>query len=149
MQKIVRYLPILLFVLVAACFLTFQITYNETDSRWRERVSDMLATDSKETNEGLSGLTGVVNEHYLYEVKGETMSEGAMTGLVRALPDNFSMYMNQKEYQNFLAFRNSNNSTGIGISALYDSSKDGIYVVNVYKGSPAELAGIVPGDDIA
>ncbi len=148
MRNLLRYLPVALFILVSACFVTFQITYRETDSRWRDRVSDMLVTEGTQTNEGLSALTKVVGENYLYEAKGDVMSEGAMTGLVKALPDNFSMYMNEKEYQNFLAFRNSNTSTGIGVSTLYDSSKDGMYVVNVYKGSPAELSGIVPGDVI-
>ncbi len=148
MRKPFQFLPIALLVLVSACFITFQITYRETDSRWKERVSEMLATDSTETNEGLSALTKTVTDNYLFEAKSNVMSDGAMKGLVSALPDNFSMYMNEKEYQNFLVFRNSSNSTGIGVNTIYDSSLDGIYVVNVYKGSPAELSGIVPGDII-
>ena len=141
-------LPVLIFVITACCFITFQITYNLTDSRWKERVGQMLETESVEVSSGLGELTGVISDNYFYEIKSENLTTGAMSGLVESLPDNFSMYMDKDAYNDYLTFRNSYSNTGVGVSTLYDSSLEGIYIVNVNKASPAEQAGIVPGDII-
>ena len=51
-------------------------------------------------------------------------------------------------YKDYQISASHGTQTGIGISALSDSTRGGIYVVNAYSGSPAEKAGIVPGDVI-
>ncbi len=146
MQGKIRFAAIFAFVIISACFITFQITYRETDEIWQERVSDMIATDSTEISESLASLSQLVSDNYLYEVKNDTVIEGALSGLVLSLPDNFSMYLSKSRYQDYITLMNSSSNTGVGVSTLYDSSLDGLYVVNVYKGSPAEMQGLVPGD---
>lgn len=146
MKKLPSYLLILAFVFVSACFLTYQITFTMTDNFWKSRIDDMLTTSAPDVSNGLTELSETVSKNYLYSMDEKTLTDGVMKGYVQALPDNFSMYMDESEYRSYLDFGNAANNIGIGVNTLYDSSLDGICVINVYKGSPAESAGIVPGD---
>lgn len=146
MKKLVSCLPVVVFFIVSACFLTFQVTYTMTDNFWKSRIDDMLNTSGADISQGLSELSETVDKNYLYPLDEKTLTAGVIEGYVKALPDSFSMYMDENEYRNYLDFENVVSNVGIGVNTLYDSSLDGICVINVYKGSPAESAGIVPGD---
>ena len=148
MKKILSYLPHIVFVFVSACFLTYQITYTITDNMWRDRVDDMLLSQKADVSGGLSEISDTVAANYLYDVDEKVLAEGVMDGYVNALSDNFSMYMDENQYKSYIDFETAANSIGTGVNTLYDSRLDGICVINVYKGSPAEAAGIVPGDMI-
>lgn len=146
MKRIPSFLLILVFVFVSACFLTYQITYTMTDNFWKSRIDDMLTTADPDVSDGFSELSETVSKNYLYPVDEKTLTDGVMKGYVQALPDDFSMYMDEGEYKCYFDFENAANNIGIGVNTMYDSSLDGICIINVYKGSPAESAGIVPGD---
>lgn len=148
MKGIYRNLPVLLFVIIACCFITFQITLNITDSRWKSRVENMLDTGNLDVSSAILELTDVISDNYFYETNGKSLASGAMNGIVDSLPDRFSMYMDEQAYNDYLTFENTYSNVGVGVSTLYDSTLEGIYVVNVYKGSVAEQAGVVPGDII-
>lgn len=146
MKRIPSYFFIAVFILVTACFLTYQITFSETDKFWKSRIDEMLASKDAAVSGTLGEIAQTVAENYYYPTEEKVLSDGVLDGYVLALPDNFSMYMNEEEYRNYLDFTNNTNNIGVGVNTLYDSTLDGICVVNVYKGSPAEGAGIVPGD---
>lgn len=146
MRKIPSFVILAAFVLVTACFLTYQITFSETDKFWKSKIDEMLSSTGPDVSGDLGEISETVNANYLYPVEEKTLSDGVLEGYVSALPDNFSMYMNETEYKNYLDFTNNTNNIGVGVNTLYDSSLDGICIINVYKGSPAEGAGIVPGD---
>ncbi len=148
MKKLLQGIPVLAFIFVSACFLTYQITYTMTDNMWKDRVDDMLKSSQADVSGGLSELSETVATNYLYPVDEETLTDGVMDGYVEALPDNFSMYMDSEQYRSFIDFETAANNIGTGVNTLYDSTLEGICVINVYKGSPAEAAGIVPGDMI-
>ncbi len=137
---------VLVFLFVAACFLTYQITFSVTDRFWKDRIDGMLSDNTADVSPGLSELSDTVMANYLYPADEETLSDGVKEGYVSALPDNFSMYLDEEQYKKYLDFENNSNNIGIGVNTLYDASLDGILVINVYKGSPAEGAGMVPGD---
>ena len=148
MLKKVPFLSVIVFIIVAACFLASLITYVETDKFWKNEVDRLLVSSESETTKDLSELIDTVNANYVCQTEPSALSEGVMKGYVDALPDKFSMYMDEAAYQDFKAFENSPSNAGIGVSTLYDSTREGLYIINVYKGSPAEQAGIVPGDII-
>ena len=146
MKNILKMLPPFVFLTVAACFITFQITYTETDKMWTKRVSEMIKTGSSYITEPLSEIVTLVNESYYGDIDETELLHGSVDGFISALDDNYSMHMTEGRYYDYLACANASSSTGIGISAIYDSRYDGIYVVNVYEASPASKNGIVPGD---
>ena len=148
MKKYLKILPPFMFLTVAACFLTFQITYTETDKMWSGRVSEMIKTSSSYITEPLSEIVTLVNESYYGKIEETELLHGSVDGFMSALDDNYSMHMTEGKYYDYLACANAATATGIGISAIYDSRYEGIYVVNVYPASPAQKNGIVPGDII-
>lgn len=147
MLKKMPHLPLYIFIVLAACFITFQITYTKTDDYWTNKVTDMLFSGTTKVNNAVSEISEIVDENFLYTVDENTASAKIMQGYAEAL-DRFSMYMTEKEYQEYLAIQNSPSKTGIGVNTLFDSNLEGVYVVSVYKNSPAASAGIVPGDII-
>lgn len=147
LKKIPLY-SILVFVFVAACFLTAQITYNETDKQWKNEIERLISTSESELSESLLDVSETVNENSLYKGTENSLADGISKGYVEALDDRFAMYLTVDDYKEYVSFRNHASDRGIGVSTLYDSQREGIYVISVYKGSPAEQSGMVPGDII-
>ena len=73
---------------------------------------------------------------------GTVTFEGAVKTIFRSL-DEYSIYYNEEEYQEFMEVTNGSFS-GIGIR--YMSTGDSLLVVEVFSGSPAEEAGLKKGD---
>ena len=145
-QKLRRFL-LTLFVVMAACLLVFQITYTETDRFWKNKITDMLFSGKTDVENSLAEVSEIVGDHYVGETDSAKASENVMTGYMESL-DRFSMYMDEEHYSSYLALQNNSGNVGIGVNTLFDSTLDGMFVVNVYTGSPAELSGMVPGDII-
>lgn len=147
MKRSPSFYAALLFVFVAACFLTYLITFTETDKFWRNKIDEMLATDTSEMSKGLGELADAVGERYVYEAEAENLADGVREGYVSALGDKYSMYMDIEEHNNYLSFIEETSGVGVGVTTIYNSENDGICVTNVYKGSPADKE-IAPGDMI-
>ncbi|NLD20235.1 MAG: S41 family peptidase [Clostridiales bacterium] len=82
---------------------------------------------------------------YYKDIDDEDAVTGACKGLVEGLGDPYSAYMTAKEYKNYMTSVTGEYS-GIGITFAEDTA--GFVVVSVHKDSPAEKAGIQPGDYI-
>lgn len=80
-----------------------------------------------------------------YEVPDdEAMMIGAIKGMVESVEDPYTYYMTSDEFQSYNQASNGN-YTGIGVQVMVD--KDNlITVLKVFKGSPAEIAGMLKGD---
>ncbi len=146
MKKNSAFLPAILFLAVAACFFTFQITYHTTDKMWRDNVDKMIRTETTRISDDLLTVQQSVSESFLYQTNENNLVDGIMKGYVSGLDDKYAMYLNAKQYKDYIKTTTASTSVGIGVNLLYDSTLDGLYVVNVYNDSPAKDAGIVPGD---
>lgn len=82
---------------------------------------------------------------YLKEIKTENDAYVAINTMLASLNDPYSRFLSPNE---FMEQNNSIDSKiyGIGINIASVSGK--IYIINVVKGAPAELAGLKPGDMI-
>lgn len=90
-------------------------------------------------------VLGLVRQAYVDQPDMDTLIAGALDGTTDAL-DPFSMYVPAGEVESYLQARN----VGIRHSGLILLKESGIvYVVAAEKGSPAELAGVKPGDIVA
>ncbi|MDG5470563.1 S41 family peptidase [Jeotgalibacillus sp. ET6] len=86
-----------------------------------------------------------INNEYFMDIEEDALVNGAINGMLEALDDPYSDYMNQQEAAQF----NENISSSFqGIGAEIQSLNDVITVVSPIKGSPAEEAGILPNDQI-
>jgi carboxyl-terminal processing protease len=86
-----------------------------------------------------------VHDTYYREISKDELADDAISGVVRRLGDRFSHYFDPKQYRRFLAAQSSE-FTGIGVEVNKDPR--GLYVAGVFDGSPAQRAGIKPGDVI-
>ncbi len=140
--------PIIFLILATTVFVTFQVTYVSVTSSWKSRVSNMIKTDRTTISESISALDSVVSQNSVSKYDTDTLVNGALTGYLSGTNDRFAQFLTPQMYKDYQIGSAHGTSTGIGISALWDSTNGGIYVVNVYPASPAEKAGLVPGDVI-
>lgn len=74
-------------------------------------------------------------------------TDQALDALVNGLGDRWSYYRNEEDYQALIA-RRANNYVGIGVTVNAQDREEGLLVLSVTEGGPAEAAGIVAGDII-
>ena len=99
------------------------------------------ASDAK-----LAEIEGIIQQYYYKDVSDEDMEEGVLHGAVLALGDPYSMYMNKEEKQAYNETLEGQYS-GIGVLASMDKSMRPV-IAQVYRGTPAEQAGLQKGDVI-
>ena len=97
--------------------------------------------------EKLELLMEMTDKYYYEDVDHDAMLESAAVGLMQGIGDVYSVYYTPEEMEKF------NEETegvyaGIGCQLLADPSDKMITVTRVFKGSPAEEAGIRSGDKI-
>ena len=89
-----------------------------------------------------------IQDHYYRSVPRNTLNDGSISGMIGAIharhkEDRFSHYFDPQQAQ-VLNEETSGRFTGVGLSV--DQVKRGLKVVEAFKGSPAQKAGIGPGD---
>ncbi|MDP2859081.1 MAG: S41 family peptidase [Bacillota bacterium] len=126
--------------LVAIVVLTNVITYGVATSR---APAGSKALDVR--FEKLMNVLDLVQRQYVDQMDVQKLVDGATEGLVKATGDPYSAYMEPREWRELL-IRASGNYAGIGV---YIGAKDRyITVIAPIKGTPAEKAGVKPGDTI-
>jgi carboxyl-terminal processing protease len=106
-------------------------------------VRDVLVDD--EDTRVVEEAIAEVSASYYREIPERQLADAAVAGVVESLGDRFSAYFTPKEYARYRQVQNSEFS-GIGTTVAEDPL--GLRIVTVYDGSPAERAGIRPGDRI-
>ncbi len=94
----------------------------------------------------LVSVIGLVNTQSLYNIDSQQMLEGASAGIVEALDDPYSTYLDKQTWQE-LKIRLEAKFGGIGVYVLQDNEGQ-IKVYSPIKGTPAYEAGVQHGDII-
>ncbi len=145
------YKIIMLVVLVA--FITFLITsiafyqYFVKGDSLSKYLTLMTSDTSKDISQTLDTYRAVIDKYYLGEVDEESLKEGAIQGYIEGLGDPYTEYISAEDMQDYLE-DTMGNFVGIGIYMVNDTDTNQIMVLSPIKGSPAERAGIQPGDYI-
>ena len=98
---------------------------------------------------GLAVVQGWLLARYAFvetDVDLQAVSDGALAGMVSALGDRWSYYLDEESYQ-ATRERRSNQYTGIGVTVTYEDER-GLTIREVTAGSPAAEAGLLPGEII-
>lgn len=95
----------------------------------------------------LSMLESVLNEYYVGNVDSYKLQEGIYKGFISGVGDVYSTYYTQEEYDEFKE-ETSGIYNGIGIKMYLETEDNSIVIKEVFEGSPAESAGILPHDKI-
>ncbi|USN96348.1 MAG: S41 family peptidase [Candidatus Nomurabacteria bacterium] len=79
-------------------------------------------------------------------LSNQSLIEGASRGLVAAAGDNYTIYMNKKEANDFN--KDLNGDIGGGIGAEIGNRNDKVTIIRALPDSPAMKAGLLPGDTV-
>lgn len=105
-------------------------------------------TDEDVIGKTLSNFRSVIDKYYLGEVDEEKLLNGAIKGYIEGLDDEYSEYFTKEEFDDYKTTA-LGNYTGIGIYMVKDTERNLILVLSPIKGTPAEKAGLLPGDIIS
>lgn len=104
-----------------------------------------VPADERLLIELLRDVKEFVQNYHTKEVSQEELYQGAIKGMLDVIGDPYSGYLTQEEFDS-LSFSLEGEFTGVGITIeLIDGN---ITVVSTFRDSPAERAGILPGDHI-
>ena len=97
-----------------------------------------------ETVLNLSRIGKLIDKNYYKDYDKQTVQDGIMTGMVFGLQDNFSYYLSTHD-NDVYSGDITGNYVGIGIT-MSPNEQGFLEVVAPFDGSPAQKAGILPGD---
>ena len=90
-------------------------------------------------------LQNIISRHYLFDEVPEDVENGIYSGMMQGLGDPYSVYYTEKEYAE-LTEETDGTYSGIGALLSKDPATGICTVIKVFKGSPAEEAGLRAGD---
>lgn len=136
-------------LIVVTAFITFMITVTGLYA-YIKNDGKLLALNSEETgnieNE-LEKYKTIIDKYYLGEVDEEKLKEGAIRGYIEGLEDPYTEYISKEEMEEYMQ-DTMGNYVGIWIYMVKDEKTNKVKVLSPIKNSPAEKAGILPGDII-
>lgn len=86
----------------------------------------------------------LLQENYVDVIDPEVLDKPTVDELLAALGDPYTEYMDPREYADFLA--SMEDETLCGIGATSTQGEGGLLIEEVMEGSPAQAAGLEPGD---
>ncbi len=129
-------------------FLVFQIAQMPEEGLFAgfgKKKEGQLDVTSRQVQEKLEEIEGLINDHYLNETDEELVERYLYTGLLYGLGDPYAAYYTAEEYASLL---DGSSGSYCGIGAMFSQNMNTgiITVVKVYEGCPAMEAGLLPGD---
>lgn len=107
--------------------------------------SDEILSDLAFTQK-IKYLENMIDEEYLGEISTDKLEEGVYAGLIYGLGDVYSRYYTKDEYEQE-SVTTEGSYVGIGV-AIQKYTAGGVQIVECYKGSTAEEAGVKVDDVI-
>lgn len=145
-QRIYKYIMLIVVSVLVTFIVTTVFMYQYLKKEGDTKYIFVSDNDSSIGAE-ISKFRTIIDQYYLGEVDEEKLKEGAISGYVEGLGDKYSSYITKSEYNQFQA-NIMGNYVGIGIyMSVYKDSEE-IVIVSPIKDSPAEEAGLLPGDVI-
>ena len=113
-------------------------------------VSNIILPSSNDANTSklvtsLNTIRAIIDQNYLGERNNQNLIEGAIKGYVQGLGDPYSEYITAEEMEEYKT-QLLGNYVGIGIYMIENTEYNMIQVLTPIPESPAEEAGILPGD---
>lgn len=133
----------LIITILAAVILSSVITALSLEAGTEKAVN--VGTDTRSEFSKLYSVYDTISTDFYDEVDNEELIESAIDGMVQGLDDPYSEYMNMEATD---AFQETvtGDFEGIGAEVIQEGNR--IIITSPMRGSPAEAAGIEPGDQI-
>lgn len=125
-----------------------QAAANRQESQTAENAGqDGHALDMAKIGPKLLQMQNLIDKYYLFEEDdySESAEDWIYSGFVYSLNDPYSVYYSAEDYKS-LSEENEGEYYGIGVQVSQNMATGIITVVKVFKDTPAEEAGLLPGD---
>ena len=153
-------------IALLCCLVTFQVTYIALHNHFEDRylnksidaVNNLITNSvqsgeiSEESGDFLTQLTQKIAEvdsiyrnYYIGELDDEALIDAAVAGYVQGTGDDYAAYYNTAAFQDFMNDLEGE-MAGIGVNVIYNTDYRLFEVLSVIPDSPAEAAGVLPGD---
>ncbi len=138
-------------LVVLAIVITFQLTHLSVDNKYKEMLSDAGAVSDTEggslgtLKQKLDTVDEYVRSVYIGDIDEQALSDYIMRGYVAGLGDKYANYLDAEEFATMME-EDSGNMVGIGVTVIYNGDYAAIEIISVLPDSPAEAAGMRPGD---
>lgn len=143
-QRIYKIIMLVLIVIIVTSLVTAFTTYQYLSNNGIS-YSKVNTTSLEGLEYTLSQFRSELEKKYIGEINDEELIEGAVKGYVDALGDPYTTYYTKKEMKTIMEETNGN-FVGIGVYMTKDLEKNAILIIKPIENSPAEKAGILPGD---
>ncbi len=109
-------------------------------------TGNTLGSDGTEDYAAKIGIVDTIfSEYALYDTNGDLLLDSMLRAYVEATGDKYAAYYTEEEFLAIMA-ENNGDLVGIGVTVVESVDPPGIAIVGVMPSSPAEAAGVVPGD---
>jgi carboxyl-terminal processing protease len=120
---------------------TAYYTYNISNGKYSNEISYSGEFDK------LERVKNVIKDKFLMSYDENKFVDGAIKGMLDSLEDPYTTYFTKDEWEQF-AIETEGEYDGVGLYITVDTEKGMIRVISPLRNSPAEEAGILPGDYI-
>ena len=148
-QRIYKSIMLVALTAFITCILTTAFIANKYNLG-KNSLSSLIGGNSGGTDNliaSMKGIESLIEKYYLKEIDEQAVIDGAIDGYVSALGDPYTEYIPASEMEEYTQDI-MGNYVGIGIYMVQNVEKNVIEVLTPIKESPAEAAGILPGDII-
>ena len=144
------YKGIMLVILTA--FITFILTTAYILNKYdigdvNQSLSSLFNNSTSDDGTSINYIKKILKKYYLNDIDEEKAEEGAIEGYVESLGDPYTEYIPKDKMEDYKQ-NLMGNYVGIGIYMAKNTENNTIVVLTPIKYSPAEEAGILPGDVI-
>lgn len=128
-----------------------QVEENDETEASTEKNPDVTLSPSYTTEfiakltEKLQTVDSYYRNYYIGEIDDQVLMDSVIAGYVAGVGDKFAAYYTAESFQEFMDDIEGE-TVGIGISAIYNADYKLIEVLNVMPDTPADKAGVMPGD---
>ena len=142
MQKKIS-LPAAIVLILLGALLTFQVTYVTMLSKYNRDMQ--IAGTTQDSYEKLSYVDALFRKYYVGEIDEEELSDYLIRGYIAGVGDKYASYMTADEFSAYME-ESSGEMVGIGVHIIYNNEMGALEVISVMRDSPAQEAGVQPGD---
>lgn len=130
--------------IVLAALLVYTVLNLHVESRGKAGTA-AVSVGSSEADRKLERLKALIDKYYLEDAEDSKLVEGMYAGMVSGLGDPYTVYYTKEEYSALMESA-TGRYAGIGAQMSQNIETGLITITNPFEGSPAQKAGILPGD---
>lgn len=137
---------IIMFIMLVAGFFIGTFVSWATKTKDNTKVIYNNANIPSEFNEFINAYNNIVNDYY-QEIDSKKLIEAGISGMLEYLGDDYSVYMDTDESDNFNA-QVEGEYKGIGIEIVQNTVDNSVMIYSIFENTPASRSELKVGDII-